>query len=72
MSVPSGTDIVFLLYYVYKKKLSAIQISIMSSRQQSLRVIYKKLRKILELGDWQPPAVCDNICVGTFINFENR
>mgnify|MGYP002236990883 CR=1 FL=1 len=42
----------------------------MSSRQQSLRVIYKKLRKILELGDWQPPAVCDNICVGTFINFE--
>ena len=27
-----------------------------------------KLRKIIELRDWQPPAVCDNICVGTFIN----
>ena len=33
---------------------------------------YRKLRKIIELRDWQPPAVCDNICVGTFINFENR
>ena len=35
-------------------------------------IVYKKLRKILELEDWQPPAVCDNIFVGTFINFENR
>ena len=32
-----------------------------------MRGIYKKLRKILELGDWQPPAVCDNICVGTLL-----
>ena len=33
-----------------------------------LWMIYRKLRKIIELRDWQPPAVCDNICVGTFIN----
>lgn len=37
--------------------------------RQILQMIYKKLRKILELRDWQPPGVCDNICVGTFINF---
>ena len=40
--------------------------------EEFLWMIYRKLRKIIELRDWQPPAVCDNICVGTFINFENR
>ena len=36
--------------------------------EEFLWMIYRKLRKIIELRDWQPPAVCDNICVGTFIN----
>ena len=34
--------------------------------EEFLWMIYRKLRKIIELRDWQPPAVCDNICVGTF------
>ena len=36
--------------------------------EEFLWMIYRKLRKIIELRDWQHPAVCDNICVGTFIN----
>lgn len=53
VSVPKCTDISFP-FYVFLEEF--------------LWMIYRKLRKIIELRDWQPPAVCDNICVGTFIN----
>ena len=60
-------QIPLFILYIWKR-MSASKVSVRNFRQKILRKIYKKWRKIIELRDCQQPAVCDNICVGTFIN----
>ena len=65
----TGVCVQISLFVLYIwKRISASKVSVRNFRQKILQMIYKKLRKIIELRDWQPPAVCDNICVGTFSN----